>query len=59
MEIECDFLAQNFKNLKTVALLKEKIRRISDESSPNCAGTLDLVLQKVFQSKDVVLHRKH
>ena len=51
MEMECGFLVENFKNPKTIALLQEKIRRISDGSSPHCAGTLDLVLHKVFQFK--------
>jgi hypothetical protein len=51
MEMQCDLLVRNLKNPKTIALVKENIRHISDGSSSHCAGTLDLVLEKAFQPK--------
>lgn len=51
MEMQCDLLISNLKNEKTIALVKENIRRISDGSSSHCAGALNLVLEKAVRSK--------
>lgn len=51
MEMECDLLVSNFKNPKTVALVKENIRKIPDGSLSHCAGPLNLVLRKAFELK--------
>lgn len=51
MEMECELLFSNLKDPKITALVKENIRRISDGSSPHCAGALKLVLKKVSELK--------
>ena len=51
MEMECELLVSNFKNQKTIALVKENIGRISDGSSPHCADALKLGLKKAFELK--------
>lgn len=51
MEMECDLLISNFKNPKTIALVKENIERISEGSSSHCVGALGLVLEKAFKFK--------
>lgn len=51
MEMECELLFSNLKDPKIIALVKENIRRISDGSSPHCAGALRLVLKKAFELK--------
>ena len=51
MEMQCDFLVKNMKDPKTIALVKENIRRISDGSSSHCAGALGLILEKAFPTR--------
>jgi len=51
MEMQCDLLISNFKNPKTIALVKEKIEHISDGSSPHCATALKLGFKKAFELK--------
>jgi len=51
MEMQCDLLVSNSKDPKTMALVKENIGRISDGSSPHCAGALKLGLRKVYELK--------
>ena len=51
MEVQCDLLISTFKNQKTIALVKENIRRIPDRSLSHCAGALNLVLRKGFELK--------
>ena len=51
MEMQCDLLVPNLKNAKTIGLVKENVRHISDGSSPHCAGALNLVLDKAFEFK--------
>ena len=50
-EMECDLLVSNFKDTKTVALVKEKIGHSSDGSSSHRAGALKLGLRKAFELK--------
>ena len=49
--MECELLISNFKDPKTIALVKENIGHISDGSSPHCAGALKLGLKKAFELK--------
>lgn len=51
MGMECELLISNFKDPRTIALVKETIGRISDGSSPHCAGALKLGLKKAFELK--------
>jgi len=51
MEMECELLLSNFKDPKTIALVKENIGRISDGTSSHCAGALKLGLKKGFELK--------
>lgn len=51
MKMECELLTSNFKDPKTIALVKEKIGHISDGSSPHCAGALNLGLEMAFELK--------
>ena len=51
MEIQCELLVSNFKDPKTVALVKKNIKHISDGSSSHCAGALKLGLKKAFELK--------
>jgi len=51
MEAQCELLISNFKNPKTIALVEENIRRISDGSASHCAGALKLGLKKAFELK--------
>lgn len=51
MQMECEALTSNFGHPKTIALMKEKIGRISDGSSPHCAGALKLGLEKAAKFK--------
>ena len=51
METQCDLLISNFKNPKTIALVKENIQHISDGSSSHRASALNLVLEKAVQLK--------
>jgi len=51
MDMLCDLLISDFRNPTTVALMQEKIGRISDGSSPHCAGALNLGFEKAFELK--------
>ena len=51
MEMECDLLISNFKDQKTIALVKENIGHISDGSLSHCADSLKLGLKKAFDLK--------
>ena len=51
MEMECELLTSSFKDLKTVALMKENMGRISDGSSSYRAGALQLGFKKAFELK--------
>ena len=49
--MQCDLLTSSFKNPKTIALMKENIRRISDGTSPHCAIALKHGFKKVLDFK--------
>ena len=51
MEMECELLTSNFKDPKTIALVKENIGHISDGSSSHRTGALKLGLKKAFELK--------
>jgi len=51
MEVQCELLISNFKDPKTIALVKDTIGHISDGSSPHCAGAMKLWLKKAFEVK--------
>lgn len=51
MEMECQLLISNFKDPKTIGLVKARIRNISDGSSSHCAGVLKLGLKKASELK--------
>ena len=51
MELQSDLLLSNFKNPKTIADVKENIRRIPDDTLSHCAGPLNLVFKKAFELK--------
>ena len=51
MDMQCDLLVSSFDNPKTTTLMEEKIGRISDGSSPHCAGALKLGFKKAFDTK--------
>ena len=51
MEMECEVLISNFKDPKTIALVKESVGQISDGSSSHRASALKLVLKKGFELK--------
>jgi len=51
MEMQCELLISNFKDSKTIALVKENIGHISDGSSSHCGGALKLGLKKAFELK--------
>ena len=59
MEIESELFIPNLKNPKLIALVSEKIGRISNGSSSHCAGALTLGLEKAVllkkQRKGVLL----
>ena len=48
MEAECELLIFDLKDPKTIALVKDSIIRISNGSSPHCAGALNLILDKAL-----------
>jgi len=50
-EMECELLVSNFRDPKTVALVKENIGRSSDGSSSHRAGALKLGLRKAIELK--------
>ena len=49
--MQCDLLVTTFKDQKTIALVKENIRDISDGSSSHHAAPLQLGLIKAFELK--------
>ncbi|KAF9650022.1 hypothetical protein BDM02DRAFT_1690958 [Thelephora ganbajun] len=51
MEMQCELLISNFRDLKTIGLVKENIGHISDGSSSHCGGALKLGLKKAFELK--------
>ena len=51
MEMECEVLISNFKDPKTIGLMKENVGQISDGSSSHRASALKLVLKKGFELK--------
>ena len=51
LDMQCDLLTSSFRNPKTIALMKENIRRISDGTSPHCATALKLGFKKAFDVK--------
>ena len=51
MEMECELLVSKFKDPKTIGLVKEKIKNISDGSLSHCAGALKLGLKEAFELK--------
>ena len=51
MEMQCDLLVSNFKDLKTIALVKENIGNVSDGSSSHSADALKLGLKMAFELK--------
>ena len=51
MEMECELLTSNFKDPKTVELMKENIGRISNGSSSYSAGALKSGFKKAFELK--------
>ena len=53
-EMQCELLTSDFKNPKTVALVKENIEHISDGSLPHRADSLKLALKKAFKQRNGV-----
>ena len=51
MEMECELFIPNLKNPQLVTLVTENIGRISNGSSPHCAGALKLGLRKAIELK--------
>ena len=51
MEMECELLTSNFKNPKTIGLIKENIGHISNGSSSYSAGALKFGFKKAFELK--------
>ena len=51
MEMECDLLVSNFRDPKTIALVKDNIERVSDGSLSHCADSLKLGLKKAVDLK--------
>jgi len=51
MEMQCDLLISNLKGPKTIVLMKENIKHVSDGSSPHCGGALKLGFKKAFELK--------
>ena len=49
--MECELLISNFKDQKTIGIMKEKIRHISDGSSTHCACALKLGFKKAIELK--------
>ena len=48
---QCDLLVPNLKNPKTIALVKEDIKNMSDRSPSRCVDVLVTVLEEVFEFK--------
>ena len=51
MDMQCDLLTSDFNEEGTIALVKEKIRDISDGSFSHRAGALQLGFEKAFEFK--------
>jgi len=51
-EMQCELLTLDFRNPKTVALVKENIENISDGSLPHRVDSLKLALKKAFRYRD-------
>ena len=51
MEMQCELLVSNFKDPKTIAHMKENIRRISNGSSSHCTRALKLGFKKALDLK--------
>ncbi|KAF9641851.1 hypothetical protein BDM02DRAFT_3133524, partial [Thelephora ganbajun] len=51
METQCELLISNFRDQKTIRLVKENIGHITDGSSSYCGGALKLGLKKAFELK--------
>ena len=51
MEMQCDLLTSDFKDPKTIDLVKKNIEQISDGSLPHRADSLNLGLRKAFNLK--------
>lgn len=51
MEMECELFVSNLKDPELVSLVDENTRRVSDGSSPHCAGALKLGLRKAVELK--------
>lgn len=49
--MQCDLLVSNFKDQKTITLVKENIEHISNGSSSHRAAALQLGLEKAFEFK--------
>ena len=51
MEMQCDLLTSKFRDQKTIGLVKENIKHISDGSASYRAGALQLGFEKAFEFK--------
>ena len=51
MEMQCELLVSSFKEPQAIERMKENIRRVSDGSSPHCAGALKLGFEKASNLK--------
>ncbi|KAF9647698.1 hypothetical protein BDM02DRAFT_3187774 [Thelephora ganbajun] len=51
MGMQCELLIPNFKNPRTIGVVKENIGHISDRSFSRCGGALKLGLKKAFEQK--------
>lgn len=51
IEVQCDLLISNFRDPKTITLLKENIGHIFDGSLSHCVDTLTLGLRKALDLK--------
>ena len=58
METQCKLLISNFKDPKTIRLMKENIARSSDGSSSHSAGAVKLGLKKAFELKQQAVEFK-
>jgi hypothetical protein len=58
METQCKLLISNFKDPKTIQLMKQSIARSSDGSSSHSAGALKLGLKNAFELKQQAIELK-
>lgn len=49
--MQCDLLVSKFKDQKTIGLVKENIRHISNGSSSHSVSALQLVFEKAVELK--------